>query len=349
MTFPRILVQAGKLHFRYAKDASFNLNVSDSDYRKKLPIYVKPNPTQPDTITIIPPGALQAECMTRVTDAWRALFSTKSALLPVGRLSMQLPDGTVQSFGVESKSINYVPHDDDSHPSNCEGPDRPKLDLKVDNYDFFNRIYEQGSFGSALAFMADDFSCPTEQMRDWLAFLQTTSKATSQCGSQIESKPVLKNGNKLTVPESTAQERFLASFLDRTMSFHCPAFDGGVNERTLIDISGTKPTSRGPQSLESAQVQGINQLLDLASIKSEHRVLDLSNGEGAIEACNRFSHRHRMGRIDRSHRRAEHWLCHHVRGVDGAAVVARQKATRSQLERQRDSLRRLFRAKCLGW
>jgi cyclopropane fatty-acyl-phospholipid synthase-like methyltransferase len=57
-----------------------------------------------------------------------------------------------------------------------------------------------------------------------------------------------------------------------------------VNERPLIDISETHPKSRGPQSLETAQVQGINQLLDLASIKSEHKVLDLSNGKEVLIA-----------------------------------------------------------------
>ncbi len=131
--------------------------------------------------------------------------------------------------------------------------------------------------------MADDFSCPTHQMRDWLAFLQTTSKATSVAGVQTDSKPLLKNGNKLTVPESTAQERFLASFLDPTMSFHCPSFDKqSISERALIDISESRPKARGPQSLESAQIQGINQLLDLVSIKSEHKVLDLSNGKSSM-------------------------------------------------------------------
>jgi cyclopropane-fatty-acyl-phospholipid synthase len=234
---PRIVWQACLLHFR-----------------RKLPLYRKPNPSHPMTIAVPPPTIYERWCMRTVQ---RLLFGLKS-----GRLIVLLPDGTEWTFGDASA---------------------PASTLRVWNYRFFPRLLWDGDIGFGESFVAGEWT------GDDLTALMTllVKNLTALDAAAVNPGLVGRLANRIlhACRRNTPQgsRRNIRAHYDLGNDFYRLWLDP---ENLLYSCALFE---RPDQTLADAQVAKIRQVLDLAGIGPEHHVLEIGCGWGgfAIEAVRR--------------------------------------------------------------
>eukprot|EP01133_Synstelium_polycarpum_P010870 gene10870-12664_t len=154
LTTPRILLEAGKLHFRH-----------------KLKVYAKPLPPRDNTTKVPPPSALQERAMKWVIDML--------GQLPCGHFVLTLPNGSTTTIDNTSAPTNG-PVPSNLFATNYEDP----VHLAINNHEFFTKLYvlhgrHAGLSARALALanMTDDFTC--DDMASFLALVCDLTACTS--------------------------------------------------------------------------------------------------------------------------------------------------------------------------
>ena len=235
---PRIAWQAAQLRFR-----------------RRLPVYHKPNPSHPMTIGVPPPTMRERLCMRAV----RRLLSG----LRDGRLLILLPDGTEWQFGSATAAVTCT--------------------LRVWSYRFFTRLVLGGDVGFGEAYTAGEWT--TDDLTVLLTLMVRNVQAldttvlTPSVAARFANR-ILHARRRNTSRGSRRNIRahydlgndFYRLWLDpETMTYSCAVFD------------------RPGQTLGDAQHTKIRRIVDLAGIGPEHHVLEIGCGWGgfAIEAVRR--------------------------------------------------------------
>ncbi|MBN1673832.1 MAG: DUF1365 family protein [Kiritimatiellae bacterium] len=238
LTFPRIVWQAVKLA-----------------YRKRLPVYHKPNPSSPMTIRVIPPSGLQARCMRRV----RALL----ARLEKGRLRVTLPDGVEWDF-------------------RGAAPGR-ECALSVRNYAFFTRTAFGGDIGFGESYTAGDWAC--DDLPGLLGLLIDNMPALA--AGNLSGAALVRAWNRLRHARNrntrAGSRRNIRAHYDLGNDFYRLFLD----EQTLTYSAAVFESP--DQALGAAQQHKCRRMADLARITEADHVLEIGCGWGgfAIETARR--------------------------------------------------------------
>ena len=217
-------------------------------YRRKLPIYHKPNPSHPMTI-VIPPGTMWERWAMKIV--WRLLSRLKN-----GRLVVQLPDGTVWSFGDAAAS--------------------PVSTLRIWNYRFFTRLVFAGDIGFGESYTDGEWT--TGDLPGLIMLLERNLEAfdaAAQGGA---------GGNRMLNRMLNAFRRNTLRGSRRNISAH---YDLGNDFYNLwLDHENMMYScavfERPGQKLADAQSAKIQRLVDLAVIKPDHHVLEIGCGWGGF-------------------------------------------------------------------
>ncbi len=235
LTMPRIIGQAARLKFR-----------------KKLPVFTRPEPTSADTLVCRPPS-------------WIQLLAMRSVLAMLGRiesggLRVCLPDGSQRVFGT--------------------GEGAPRL--RVHRYRFFTRIIAGGAVAFGESFTDGDISCDDltavleclirnrSCMSDGRSWVSRLTAARDRLAHLLNANTPRRSRKNIHAHYDLSN-RFFSTWLDRTMTYSSGLY------RTPGD------------SLEQAQINKLNALIDQARIQPGHHVLEIGSGWGsfAIQAAKR--------------------------------------------------------------
>ncbi|WP_028577058.1 DUF1365 family protein [Desulfomicrobium escambiense] len=236
-TFPRILAQAARLYFR-----------------KKRPVFPKPEPASAMTIRQAPPTVADRVGRAAVTAFLRRLDH--------GRLTMTLPDGGRETFGPD------------------EGG--PRVELAVHRPRFFQRTLFSGDIGFGEAYADGDWTAPDltgllrllalrEETLNDRRFLPALAGRTLNFLAHLR-RPNTVSGSRRNITEHyDLGNEFYRLFLDRTMSYSSGIFQ------------------RDGDSLEQAQQNKMGAVLEMAGIGPGDHVLEIGCGWGgfALEAVRR--------------------------------------------------------------
>ena len=237
MTFPRIVAQAFRLYFQ-----------------KKRRIHPKPDPASAMTIRQAPP--------TLPDKAGRLALGHFLRRLDHGQLTMTLPDGEVEVFGVPGG--------------------RPQVELNVHRSRFFRRVLMAGDVGFGEAYADGDWSSPDlvsllsllaqrEEVLDDRRFWPSLGGRAANLLAHLR-RPNTVAGSRRNIGEHyDLGNDFYRLFLDATMSY-----SGGIF-RSEND------------TLEAAQHAKMQAIIDLADLGPEDHVLEIGCGWGgfAVEAVRR--------------------------------------------------------------
>ncbi len=220
-------------------------------FRHKLPIYSKPVPASTMTIRKNPPTALQKEAM-------KALFRIL-ARTETGRLSITLPDGTTRLFG--------------------GGPSSISADITVNDYRCFSRIILGADIGLGESYVDGDWD--SSDVTALFRVLAANRNILNEGRFSIALIPRFRNRlihlARHNTREGSARNigrhydignDFFLLFLDPTMTYSCALF-------------------RSPEeSLEDAQKNKMDRIIDKAIIEESDHVLEIGCGWGsfALEA-----------------------------------------------------------------
>lgn len=236
-TFPRILAQAARLYFR-----------------KKRPVFPKPDPASAMTIRQAPP--------TVADKVGRAAVTAFLRRLDHGRLTMSLPDGLQEAFGPDDGG--------------------PRVEVSVRRLRFFRRTLFAGDIGFGEAFADGDWDTP--DLTGLLCLLALREDTLNDrrfwpalAGRVLNYLAHLRRPNTLSGSRRNITEHydlgndFYSLFLDRTMSYSSGIF------------------LRDGDSLEQAQLNKMGAVLEMAAIGPEDHVLEIGCGWGgfALEAVRR--------------------------------------------------------------
>lgn len=236
-TFPRILAQAARLYFR-----------------KKRPVFPKPEPASAMTIRQAP--------STVADRVGRAAVTAFLRRLDHGRLTMTLPDGGRETFGPD------------------EGG--PRVELAVHRPRFFQRTLFSGDIGFGEAYADGDWTAPDltgllrllalrEETLNDRRFLPALAGRTLNFLAHLR-RPNTVSGSRRNITEHyDLGNEFYRLFLDRTMSYSSGIFQ------------------RDGDSLEQAQQNKMGAVLEMAGIGPGDHVLEIGCGWGgfALEAVRR--------------------------------------------------------------
>ncbi|GAB6110722.1 DUF1365 family protein [Desulfomicrobium salsuginis] len=236
-TFPRILAQAARLYFR-----------------KKRPVFPKPEPASAMTIRQAPP--------TVADRVGRAALTGFLRRLDHGRLTMTLPDGGRETFGPDDGG--------------------PRVELAVHRPRFFQRTLFSGDIGFGEAYADGDWTAPDltgllrllalrEETLNDRRFLPALAGRTLNFLSHLR-RPNTVSGSRRNITEHyDLGNEFYRLFLDRTMSYSSGIFQ------------------RDGDSLEQAQQNKMGAVLEMAGIGPGDHVLEIGCGWGgfALEAVRR--------------------------------------------------------------
>lgn len=230
LTMPRILWQAGKLH-----------------YRKKLPVYRKPNPMSRDTIKVKGPSLLQRMGMRFVLP--RLDCAKESAI------ALTMPDGAERIFGNPAFGI--------------------KARLVVHNYNFFRRIMLRGGVGLGESYVAGDWSSP-----DVTAFLKFVIDNRDHFESRSEwllvptrildrllhwrRKNTISGSQRNISEHYDLGNEFFSLFLDPSLMYSSAYFD------TPYD------------TLEEAQHKKLRRIIEKSDLRRDDHVLEIGSGWGGF-------------------------------------------------------------------
>jgi cyclopropane-fatty-acyl-phospholipid synthase len=237
MTFPRILAQAARLYFG-----------------KKRPFFAKPEPASPMTIRHAPPTLADRLGKAAVTAFLRRLDH--------GRLTMALPDGKTESFGVPDGG--------------------PTVEMAVHRPRFLRRALFSGDIGFGEAYADGDWSTPDltallsllalrEEALDDRRFWPALAGRVLNFAAHLR-RPNTVAGSRRNITEHyDLGNEFYRLFLDPTMSYSSGIF------------------LNGDDSLEQAQRNKMGAVIDMAGIGPGDHVLEIGCGWGgfALEAVRR--------------------------------------------------------------
>lgn len=223
-------------------------------FQRKLTYHPKPIPISDRTIRQSPPSPVERQSMKWIL---RALEATR-----FGALVIRLPDGRIHRFGSE---------DDDR-----------AVELRVTDYRFFTRVAWGGDIGFGEAFMAGEWESddPTAVVRFFIRnrdTIQDGRSRTTVVARALETAAHFVRRNSLTGSRRNIRRHydlsnaFFETFLDPTLTYSCGIF------------------SKPDDTLETAQHNKLNRIMDLAMIGPDDHVLEIGCGWGgfAIEAVRR--------------------------------------------------------------
>jgi len=235
---PRIIWQAAQLH-----------------YRRKLPVYHKPNPSHCMTIKVPPPTIRERWCM-------RAIRKVLSELRD-GRLLIVLPDETEWAFGSATVETTCT--------------------LRIWNYRFFTRLVQDGDVGFGEAYTSGEWT--TDDLTALLTLMISNLHLLAPTAVDPNGFAQLKNRLLHSLRRNTQRgsrqnirahydlgNDFYRLWLDpETMMYSCALFD------------------QPGQTLADAQQAKIQRIIEIAEIGPEHHVLEIGCGWGgfALEAVRR--------------------------------------------------------------
>ncbi|MBW2520411.1 MAG: DUF1365 family protein [Deltaproteobacteria bacterium] len=221
-------------------------------WQRRLPVYHKPVPNNSMTVRPSPSTWLERLGMKIVLN-----FLDR---LPEGHLQLETPDGLTFQFGVSDQM--------------------PALHLTVKEHRFFRRVMLAGDIGFGEAYTDGDWS--TDNLPDLLTLLAAHQTAmddrrlfSSVVGRLVNLIRHLQRPNTIRGSDRNIREHydlsnaFFATFLDPSMTYSCALFDDAGN------------------SLEQAQSNKLQKIIDKAGITAEDHVLEIGCGWGsfAIEAA----------------------------------------------------------------
>ncbi len=230
LTMPRILKHAAILY-----------------YKKKLPVFTRPEPENDMTLMTRPPKRFERLAMRIVLK----LF----ARIQHGCLRMSLPGGEERKFG-----------------NPLTGRD---VHVRVLRHRFFARLVRSGETGLGEAYTAGDFECNDvvglvaifienrKAMDDGPAALAWLGRTANRVGHRLRrnSRSMSKKNIQAHYDLSNA---FFQTFLDPTMTYSCALFENDDD------------------TLEQAQRNKLQILLDRAQIGPKHHVLEIGSGWGSF-------------------------------------------------------------------
>lgn len=237
LTFPRIVIQAFRLYIQ-----------------KKRRIHPKPDPASAMTIRQAPP--------TLPDKAGRLALGHFLRRLDHGQLTMTLPDGAVEVFGVPGGG--------------------PQVELNVHRSRFFRRVLMAGDIGFGEAYADGDWSSPDlvsllsllaqrEEVLDDRRFWPSLAGRAANLFAHLR-RPNTVAGSRRNIGEHyDLGNDFYRLFLDATMSY-----SGGIFQSES-------------DTLEAAQHAKMQTIIDLAELGPQDHVLEIGCGWGgfAVEAVRR--------------------------------------------------------------
>jgi len=230
LTIPRIHAQAFHLYFR-----------------KKMEYFPKPGPTSAMTIKYSPPALLEKFGM--------VVFRRLLRQVRVGTISICLPDGSRQTYGVPGTGF--------------------AVELQVKDYSFFRRILLDGDIGLGEAYMYGQWETP--DLTALISFL-IANRDSFQNGELKTSsinwlfhriKHVFRSNTKrMSIKNIGAHydlsNEFFSLFLDPTMLYSAAVF------------------SSPDENHEQAQRNKMKAIIEKAGIQSHHHVLEIGSGWGGF-------------------------------------------------------------------
>ncbi len=229
LTFPRILWQAVILLFR-----------------KRLPVYPKPESRHPMTFRITLPSLCQRLC--------RRIVTRYFAGLEVGRLTVVMPDKSRHGFGGKREGR--------------------EAELHIDHYDFFKRLVTAGDIGFGESYMRGEWDSPN--VTGLLLFFIDNQEVIDRnivrnafWGNILNSarhgwRRNSRKGSRKNIGEHyDLGNDFYELFLDPTMTYSCGIFDNPAC------------------TLERAQENKLGKILQKSEVSKDHDVLEIGCGWGS--------------------------------------------------------------------
>ena len=202
--------------------------------------------TQVEALRTLLPESVTAPTRARIA---RALFLRAARTLPVGALTVELPDGSTAVKG---------------------GPGSPTL--TVHREDFFHRLGAHGRIGFGEAYMAGDWSADDlpGALAAFAASLDRLAPAPfRRIGRLLDRRLPSHEENTLAGAAQNISRHYdlsnelFALFLDETMTYSCAVFEPG-------------------DTLETAQRRKYEALAELADVGASHDVLEIGTGWGGM-------------------------------------------------------------------
>lgn len=221
-------------------------------WQRRLAVYEKPVPNSDMTIRPVP---------STLFDRLGLKMCLKFlARLPEGELTLTTPDGVEHRFGQPGA--------------------QPSLQMSIKEYRFFRRVMVSGDIGFGEAFTDGDWtSSDLPGLLTLLAANETVmddrSIATSVIGRLVNYFRHLQRPNTVKGSSKNIREHydlsndFFATFLDPSMTYSCALFE------------------TGEETLEQAQQNKLQTIIDKADINADDHVLEIGCGWGsfALEAA----------------------------------------------------------------
>lgn len=235
LTVPRITWQAAKLYFK-----------------KRLPVYSKPNPSSEMTLRVSAPSLPQRLARKIIFGLFDRFES--------GQLEVVLPDRTRRTFGNAAKgdSVRLVVHNDR----------------------FFYRLLLGGDIGLGDSYMAGDWA--TDDLAGFLKLMIDNQKVLGDAEQRWSWGVALINQIKHIMRRNTITRarRNIAQHYDISNDFYKLFLDP-----TLTYSSGIFQNEN--DSLEDAQRNKMRRLITKLKLRPEHHLLEIGTGWGsmAIEAA----------------------------------------------------------------
>ncbi|MDT8440477.1 MAG: DUF1365 family protein [Desulfuromonadales bacterium] len=223
-------------------------------WQRRLPVYQRPVPNSAMTIRPVPASLTDRLGM--------GVIHGFLERLPTGELTLQQPDGGILRFG--------------------QAGDAPSLAMRIRDYRFYRRVMLSGDIGFGEAYTDGDWTTPDlpgllTHLAEHEGAMNDRSILSSYLGRGVNFFRHLGRPNTVRGSERNIREHydlsndFFALFLDPTMTYSCALF------------------SRPDETLEQAQGNKLQAIIDKARIGPDDHVLEVGCGWGsfAIEAVRR--------------------------------------------------------------
>lgn len=214
---------------------------------KKLPFFDKPVPPSKMTIRKHIPGISERLCRKLVFNAFQKITS--------GSLTVRMPEGNIFSFGESSSPMG--------------------AEITIRDYNFFPRLVIDGEIGLGEAYVDGEWDSPdlTELFRvfvhnrDRLSdgnFATSVLTRLKERLSHEKRKNTITNSRKNIADHYDLGNDFYQLFLDPQMLYSCAVFENGDD------------------SLESAQINKMQAIINKAEIGPDDHVLEIGCGWGGF-------------------------------------------------------------------
>jgi cyclopropane-fatty-acyl-phospholipid synthase len=214
-------------------------------FKKKLPVISKPGPLSANTLRKAPPKFYEKIA--------QALIERFARNLPYGQLVLDLPGGQSLLLGKSD----------------------PKINIQVNGYRAFWHTLLHTDIGFAESYMRGDIEIPNltgalKNLARSAQHLRSHRSFISDVGTKINRKFHRSRKNHLGKATENIQEHydlgneFFKLFLDETLMYSSAIFK---NEN---------------QNLHEAQLNKIETLLNKLALKTEHHLLEIGSGWGAV-------------------------------------------------------------------